>query len=519
MLKFESMKSIDGFRKDSMGKIISCKHQLSKEYETALSNISIEYYYFVAALHEELLSASVVEYKKTKLSKIARISVAFIDPNSEEDYWRALSEKLKHDGVHTANILSFDAEHFAQPLIDGIRNRTERWEYRIELSSYDLQCIHPKHRNVIRKAIKNNIRFQVLGSDRESLEEHTKLKQSSMRRRQHKGHKVSIPSLSQRDIAYIDSGAAVLFQACLNDNILSSAMVLESQNNAYLYSAGNSSQGMQTGSSNFLIHNIIMYYKNTGKSQFNLGGVRPSEKGLDSFKRRFEGDKILLSNYSVKLKRNVLKGFTNAVKTLAKSPKHFFSYYICRISRYEHYCTLTGSSKFKISTDNGFFALTNDQLSSLKNTEFHKTYRKYIDYGTSDGAYGYKQNGDLAHVSWLIDYIKEKHFEERNIHLSKDEAEVTHCYTAEAYRGKGIYPRMITFLKSVAQEKGYSSIHMITSISNRPSQRGMKKAGMDYFGSIYRIVCFPVFRRRLVLHYRSGYPFLRGRFGVKYTKI
>jgi len=59
-----------------------------------------------------------------------------------------------------------------------------------------------------------------------------------------------------------------------------------------------------------------------------------------------------------------------------------------------------------------------------------------------------------------------------------DEAEITHCVTLPEFRGRQIYPYVISYLFDVARSRGIREIFMVTKHDNIASQKGILKAGL-----------------------------------------
>ena len=120
-----------------------------------------------------------------------------------------------------------------------------------------------------------------------AIDAHVALHINSMDRRKSRGEDVSLAFERAGSAALLASGAGELFQAMLGDHVASSLLVLRSKTGAYSESSGNSKEGMGIGASHFLRYETALALQTEGIEIFYLGGARPSEEGLRSFKAGF----------------------------------------------------------------------------------------------------------------------------------------------------------------------------------------------------------------------------------------
>ena len=83
------------------------------------------------------------------------------------------------------------------------------------------------------------------------------------------------------------------------------------------------------------------------------------------------------------------------------------------------------------------------------------------------------KNGDICHVSWI--YFKGD--QNRIIDLGEKEAEIKYCLTLPPYRGKGIYPKVLTEICDYLKYKGLDRVFIAVDKNNVPSIKGIRKAG------------------------------------------
>jgi RimJ/RimL family protein N-acetyltransferase len=132
-------------------------------------------------------------------------------------------------------------------------------------------------------------------------------------------------------------------------------------------------------------------------------------------------------------------------------------------------------------------ALTDAELLQLADDpDFGYSARKLETLGRSS-AYGVWVAGRLAHLAWMIDAEQDARQSVRNVKLRAGEREITHCVTARAFRGRGLYPVAIAQLCAQAAQDGTNRIIMITGSDNASSRRGIEKAGLPRCGALVRL--------------------------------
>lgn len=91
----------------------------------------------------------------------------------------------------------------------------------------------------------------------------------------------------------------------------------------------------------------------------------------------------------------------------------------------------------------------------------------------------YVQDGNqILHTSYVIPACSKFPF------LKKNDLEIGPCYAYPEFRGKGIYPKVLT---KICQKRGGDSIsfYMIVDENNLSSIKGIEKAGFVRCGSVY----------------------------------
>ena len=118
-------------------------------------------------------------------------------------------------------------------------------------------------------------------------------------------------------------------------------------------------------------------------------------------------------------------------------------------------------------------------------------------------AFGAFYHGAFAHISWMIaggpdsDRVRPP----RLVGLRPGEGEITYCVTLPEFRGRQIYPFVISRLFQEARTRGIREIFMVTRSGNIASQHGILRAGLArvrgciYYLHVYRAhLVFRAFR-------------------------
>ena len=93
--------------------------------------------------------------------------------------------------------------------------------------------------------------------------------------------------------------------------------------------------------------------------------------------------------------------------------------------------------------------------------------------------YYVQRENDIIHTSYVIPACAKFPF------MKKDDLEIGPCYTYPAFRGRGIYPKV---LSEICRRKcnDTSSFYMIVDENNLPSIKGIEKAGFVRCGTVQK---------------------------------
>lgn len=105
----------------------------------------------------------------------------------------------------------------------------------------------------------------------------------------------------------------------------------------------------------------------------------------------------------------------------------------------------------------------------------------------------YKSKGEIEHISWIY-YRGDPN---RIIDLDMNETEVKYSLTLEPYRGRGLYGATLIYIQRYLKESGFKRVFICVNDRNKPSIRGIEKAGFKFISKIKLVKILGVqFNRR-----------------------
>ncbi len=94
-------------------------------------------------------------------------------------------------------------------------------------------------------------------------------------------------------------------------------------------------------------------------------------------------------------------------------------------------------------------------------------------------------NSAVVSYCWLAFKQAEVGEINRYIKLREKELYLYDAFTLPDYRGRGLFPALLTAILGHARSQGYSRALIFSNSKNRPSLRGIEKAGFSLFQSIH----------------------------------
>lgn len=500
-LAFEIVRSPDDAALDSLARLRSDDPFASAAYAHAQRRLGFEP--CILALRE---SGGAAAMSCLGLFKKGRLGGSFDIPwlptlPADSSFWPGLVAACKKMGVWDLSVRTFNAP--AVPALGAECGRETGIEYRLDISGPSpLVPTSTNHRRSVTKARKLGVVIRRVRTP-DAIAVHLSLMQASMDRRAARGESVPDKWNTKFYEALLASGAAEFAQALLDGVVTSSIFLMRSPGGAYYQTAGTSPEGMSAGTSPFLIVELAEALRGEGATSLDLGGATPAETGLSRFKSGFGAAEIPfeIANFFL------ASPLARKLRTVLRLARHDPGALVREVVDLDHYCVFSTppgditapecDEQIKVTR------LGDDELRALcaAKPEFHRQAERIDEFGFND-AFGLFVGGELAHVSWLVTPEHDRLLPEREVMLREGEAEITHCHTAEAFRGKGIYPLAVRTLCQHAAASGVRRVFMVTHPQNAASLRGIEKAGLKPAGSIHRLRMPFLFKDR-VLRWRG----------------
>jgi hypothetical protein len=398
-----------------------------------------------------------------------------------------LERFCRAQGVWDLELGTFASLAATFPVLPAEVARRPRWEFTLDLSQeLSLRSLATNHKRNAERARKGGVQI-VITREPAAAAAHLELMNASMSRRQQRGEDVTTSRDARQIAAYLQAGCAEIFRAMKDDVVLSSILVLQSDRAAYYHSAGTTPEGMQLGASPFLITQVAARLRERGFTEFNLGGAEPENAGLWRFKSGFGAQVRNLEAVSFACASPFKRRVRSVLQAVRSDPRSLLD----AVVRSESYVVYAADPRTitvpALAPGHVVREMTAEELQALaKDEDFGYSARK-LGTLSAESAHGLWVDGKLAHLAWLVDAAQDARLPVRNAKLHEGEREITHCVTARAFRGKGLYPIAIAQLCGRAASVGAERVMMITGRDNTASQRGIEKAGFRREGAVLRV--------------------------------
>lgn len=265
--------------------------------------------------NEELLTACTAFSKRGRLNR--RLEITSLPELADSRvFWTGLLKFCTESGVSVLEINSFASNTAVIGKITDETARKSRCEFQLDLAGTDLwHGVNRHHQRKIKKAKKAGLRFRV-AVNRQACRDHAQLANHSLDRRRSRGESVGDGIRVNDAVAFTESHAGEIYQAVLEDEVLSSILVLKGAKGAYAQSSGTSDDGMQCGASQFLWYEIACHLQSQSMTIFNLGGADMDGVGLQEFKQGFGARRVELEAAEFYLGGNVRKKISEVFNRL-----------------------------------------------------------------------------------------------------------------------------------------------------------------------------------------------------------
>lgn len=409
------------------------------------------------------------------------------DEPADSPFWSGFVNACRKLGVWDLWCRRVSAREDTVPDLGTVLHRLNGTEFQLRLTGSDLVPTSENHRRNVAKASKAGIVFR-RATDGQAIDAHLQLMLASAQRRNERGEEVPTSARAAYYQAMTQAGAGEFYQAYRDDTALSSIFVLRSAKGGYYQSAGTSPEGMSAGASQFLVVNIARHLKESGATLFDLSGVESGNDGLERFKGGFGGTACAFQEQQSVLAPAWKRKLRTLAGLVRRGPRALlsmlFDYDYSLIYRIE---PLKGTTADIDVPGLRLVKLSDEDLRRLcpPGSEFARQAERMNELGYND-AFGAFIGDDLTHISWLVSAEHDRISPIRDIKLDDGQAEITHCQTGTAWRGRGIYPCVIRLLCAEAARNGVRTVFMATDPDNVSSQRGISKAGLELAGRVTR---------------------------------
>ncbi len=221
-------------------------------------------------------------------------------------FWDGVLDFCRAQQVWDLELRSYGSEGVEVPALPGELTRRKRCEFVLDLSLPDpLANLSESVRRNLRRARKAGFALHRT-REQAALEDHFRLIQASMNRRQARGETIPADEAEEAEArgfsqALLKSGAAEIFQAIAGQSVMTSYVVVRSAFSACTCSSGVAPDGLRHGASAWLLTELAGLLKREGTRWLNLGGAGEDETGIQSFKSGFGGQIVALEEATFSL--------------------------------------------------------------------------------------------------------------------------------------------------------------------------------------------------------------------------
>ena len=251
---------------------------------------------------------------------VRRLEIPSLDTSRASDgFWDELFRMCRAQRVSELVIGSYGVDRCVIPARRSETARTPRTEYVLDLADdRNLEkALSSNHRRNIKRAARRGIVFAV-SSDIEACRQHAALQGASMERRSARGESVPQTFSTRMSEAATRSGLGKIYQALLDGRVVSSMLILHARDGAYYHTAGTSREGMESGASQALVHEISRILQRESISRFCLGGAGEENPGLVRFKLGFGAKPVALDSAAFFLGNPLRKRVISTLRKLLR---------------------------------------------------------------------------------------------------------------------------------------------------------------------------------------------------------
>jgi hypothetical protein len=240
--------------------------------------------------------------------------------NGRSPFWNGLLELCRSLRVTNLELRTFGSPAGVElPDLVDPKRRQSRCEFVWQLGTDPDGGLSSNHRRNLKKARKAGLSATRTRALAEAVV-HANLCEGSLDRRRSRGETIRGDNMSPEVTACLESGAGELFQARIDDQVLSSVLVLRAPAGAYYQSAGTSDEGRGLGASHYLIWHVGRTLAIDGITAFNLGGAEPGSS-LARFKEGFGTVPVALPAATVSIGARWRHWLTRGISLVSEDPR------------------------------------------------------------------------------------------------------------------------------------------------------------------------------------------------------
>ena len=211
-------------------------------------------------------------------------------------FWTGLVEFCRASDISILEINTFGSTETSIEALDGETSRKGRYEFQLDLAGTDLWIgLNRRNRRSIKKAMEAGLRLK-LAEESQACQIHVNIANSSLNRSRKRGEAIGYEIEADDARRFIENKAGEIYQAKLDDEVLSSILILRSETGAYAQTSGTIDAGLEYGSSQFLWYETALRLQNESLTVLNMGGTDKASLGLQEFKAGFGAKRIELES-------------------------------------------------------------------------------------------------------------------------------------------------------------------------------------------------------------------------------
>ena len=265
-------------------------------------------------------------YASGTLNSFLNVSV-FVHFGVQHAFWIGLLSFANSIGATRMLVEQFRAD-LQQAGIPALKGEFHRYSD-VKLYVWDLArdswdaSVSSNHRRNIGRARRHGVELVSLPYT-EAIGAHLNLIGASLKRRSFRGEPTNLVSDADQIQEVLRTGQTELFQAAVDDEVVSSKLVYTLGPFAYYHSGGTSKRGMTIGASHYLMYSLTGALRERGIASLDLDVASVAAGGLARYKADFGAEQWLVERVQCDLRspaKLVRNAWHNALEFLSRTDK------------------------------------------------------------------------------------------------------------------------------------------------------------------------------------------------------